>query len=103
MLADPGKAAGYVEQAAGTVAQATGVDALAQGFTEAVQTPVRVLNWLTEPGTWVRIALFAVGGAMLVGGMLLFARPAIESTAQTAAKLVLPTGKVGKIVQGAGK
>lgn len=98
-LANPSTAAQYATSAAGTVSDATGLGALAQGVTEAVQTPVRILNWLTEPGTWKRIALFALGGAMVIGGALLFVRPAAESTVME----VLPVGKVGALVGAAAK
>lgn len=101
-LANPSTAAQYVEAAPGAVADATGVGALAQGFTEAVQTPLRVVNWLTEPGTWIRIALFTLGGALVVGGALLFARPALESAAGEAVK-VMPAGKVGALATAASK
>lgn len=101
-LADPSKAAAYVSDTATAVADATGTGALAQGFTQAAQTPLRVMNWLTEPGTWVRISLFVLGGAMVIAGVAIFAKPAAESAASTALK-VLPVGKVGKIVGAASK
>lgn len=96
-LANPSTAAGYVEAGSTAVADATGAGALAQGFTEAVQTPLRVMNWLTEPSTWIRIALFGLGGAMVIGGVLMFIRPATESAVSAAAK-VLPAGKVGALI-----
>jgi hypothetical protein len=92
----------YVAAGAGVVSDATGIDALAQGVTEAVQAPLKVLNWLTESGTWVRIALFGLGGAMVIGGLLIFARPAVESGAKTAMK-ILPAGKAGSLMGAAGK
>lgn len=96
-LANPSTAAAYVE---GTAEQVTdGAASLAQSVSEAVQTPVRLLNWLTEPGTWVRIALFAIGGAMVVGGVTIFVRPALTGVAGDAAKIagkVLPVGRVAK-------
>jgi lysozyme-like protein len=95
-LANPSTAGQYAQGAGTAVADATGVGALAQAFTEAVQTPVRAVNWLTEPGTWVRIALFAVGGALIVGGIMIFVRPAAESAGKEALK-VLPIGKASKL------
>lgn len=100
-LANPDTAAQYVVAGSEQVADATGVGALAQGFTEAVQTPLRMLNWLTEPGTWIRIALFGLGASMIIGGALMFARPAIEGAAGSAMK-VLPVGKVAKLASAAG-
>lgn len=99
-LANPANAAQYVASGAETVADATGVGQLASTVSDAVQTPLRVVNWLTEPGTWIRIALFALGGAMVLGGMLVFVRPATESAAGTVMK-VLPVGKVGKLASAA--
>lgn len=90
-LANPSIASDYVDAGASAVSDATGVTALAQGFTEAVQAPLKVLNWLTTPGTWVRIALFALGGAMVIGGVVIFARPVTESV----------TGAVTKVAKGA--
>lgn len=99
-LANPATAGQYAAGGAQQVVDATGAGALAQGFTEAVQTPLKALNWLTEPGTWVRIALFALGGAMVIGGALMFIRPAAESAAGVAMN-VIPAGKVGKLIKGA--
>jgi len=99
-LASPTTVADQVVGSAQNVADATGVGALTQTVSEAVQTPLKVANWLTEPGTWVRISLFALGGAMIVGGVLIFARPAVSSVAGAAAA-VLPAGKVGSLIKGA--
>lgn len=95
-LANPSVATDYVDASAGAVADATGVGALAQGVTEAVQAPLKVLNWLTEPGTWVRIALFGLGGAMVIGGVIIFAKPAIEGTGRTVSKVTAVAGTVTK-------
>jgi hypothetical protein len=99
-LANPDTAAKYAVSGAETVAGATGVGALATTVSDAVQTPLKVANWLTEPGTWVRIALFALGGAMVIGGVMVFIRPATESAAGTVMNVV-PVGKIGKLVKGA--
>jgi hypothetical protein len=92
-LANPENAAPYVVGGAQAVADATGVGALASTVADAVQTPLRVVNWMTEPGTWIRIALFAIGGAMVVGGVMVFIRPATESAAGAVMKVV-PVGKI---------
>lgn len=83
-------------------ADATGVGALAQVVSETVQTPVRIAKWLTEPGSWIRVAYFALGAAMVIGGVVIFARPAVQQVASTAAN-VLPVGKAAKLIKGAGK
>lgn len=95
-LANPSVASNYVDQAASTASDATGVGALAQGVTEAVQAPLKVLNWLTEPGTWVRISLLVLGGAMVIGGVIIFAKPAIESTGRTVSKIAAVAGTASK-------
>jgi len=95
-LANPSTAANYVDAGASAVSDATGIGALAQGVTEAVQAPLKVLNWLTEPGTWVRIALFGLGGAMVIGGLYIFAKPAIDSTTKAVGKVTAVAGTVTK-------
>lgn len=97
MLADPSKAAGYVDQAAGTVSDATGIGALAQGVTEAAQAPLKVLNWLGDPGTWVRISFLVLGGAMVIGGLYIFAKPAIDSTTKVAGQVASVAAKTGVV------
>ncbi len=101
IIADPSKAGKYVaegaEKATGAVADATGIGAVAQAVSEAVQTPVQILNWLKEPGTWIRIAYFGAGAALIVGGLILFAKPVVSGALGQAAD-VLPVGKiVGKV------
>jgi hypothetical protein len=97
-LANPSKQAEYV---VGTVDQVTdGAASLAQSVSEAVQTPVRIMKWLTDPGTWVRIGLFGIGAAMVVSGVVIFARPALTGAVGDAAKIatkVLPVGKAAKL------
>lgn len=100
-LANPSTAAQYAVAGTQAVTDATGVGQLASTVSEAVQTPLRVVNWLTEPGTWIRIALFALGGAMVIGGVLVFVRPATEAAAGKVMN-VLPVGKVGKLASAAG-
>jgi hypothetical protein len=99
-LANPSKAAEVAGNTAGQVTD--GAASLAQSVSEAVQTPVRVLNWLTEPGTWVRIGLFGIGAAMVVAGVTIFVRPAVNSALGDAAKIaskVVPAGKIAKVVK----
>jgi hypothetical protein len=96
-LADPSKAAPYVADAAGTVSDATGVGALAQGVTEAVQAPLKVLNWLTQPGTWVRISLMVLGGAMVIGGLYIFAKPEVQAVTKTVGKAAQVAGTAAKV------
>lgn len=100
-LANPNTAAQYVESGTQSVADATGVGQLASTISDTVQTPLRVVNWLTESGTWIRIALFALGGAMVIGGAMVFIRPMTEAAAGKVMQ-VLPVGKIGKLAGAAG-
>lgn len=95
-LKGAGAAGDAVGDAAGAVSEP--VRELAATVSEAVQTPARIVKWLTEPGTWIRIAYFGLGGAMLLGGVLMFVRPAAGSVASSAIKVV-PAGKAAKIIK----
>lgn len=100
-LANPSIAGQYIDAGASAVSDATGVGALAQGFTEAVQAPLKIMDWLSKPGTWTRIALFMLGGTLIIGGALLFARPALEQAAGSVAKDAVPEAKIGTLAEGA--
>ena len=56
---------------------------------EAAETPIRISKWLTEGGTWVRIAYVAAGAALLIGGAVLFVKPVVEDVAGSTAGRVL--------------
>lgn len=77
------------------------VEKLAKTISESVQTPARIINWLTEGGTWVRIALFVGGGVLLVAGLGQVVRSTTMNQATKVVQTVLPTGKVGKLMKGA--
>jgi hypothetical protein len=84
--------------AVGDVAQAVTdpVSELAGVITDAAQTPARIANWLTQPGTWTRILYLVVGGAFLVSGVTLVARPAVGGIMSA----VTPVGKAAKMLKG---
>jgi hypothetical protein len=71
-----------------------GVTDLANTVKESVQTPIRILNWLGEPGTWVRIGYFGLGFMLLIAGGILLAAPIGGQIVAGA----VPIGKVGKAV-----
>lgn len=77
------------------------ISQLAGTISDAAQTPTRVLNWLIQPGTWVRIAYFAGGLVLLLTSVNIIARKPIMAAAKTAASVVLPTGKAGKAASAA--
>lgn len=89
-----------VETAAGALDPITQV---AEVISQTVQTPVRVINWLTDGSTWLRIGWFAGGlGLVLIGAATMAGRP-VTGLAKTAVKTVLPTGKIAKAATAAGK
>jgi hypothetical protein len=79
---NPGKGAG---DAASAATPQPVKDAAAAALTIA-QEPVRVLKWLTQPGTQVRIGKVIVGGGLVMIGLFLFARPAVQPVVDTVAK-----------------
>ena len=72
------------------------VEKLAATVSDIAQTPVRVANWFTEPGTWRRIWFFGAGGLLLILGLLQAVKGPVKSVATQAAQVVIPVGKAGK-------
>jgi hypothetical protein len=100
-LANPSTVGDY---AVGTADQVSdGAAGLAQAVSEAVQTPARMLNWLTEPGTWMRIGMFVIGGSMVIVGVTIFARPALTGAVGDVAKIAGKVVPAGKLAKAAGK
>lgn len=64
----------------------------------AVELPTRMLRWLTEPGSWVRIAYVVGGGVMILLGVALLAKGAASNVVGS------EVGKLaGKALKGKGK
>lgn len=62
--------------AASAVSDAAGV------VRDAVELPTRILRWLGEPGTWIRIAYVIGGGSLiLIGAAMLLKGPATATVA----------------------
>lgn len=80
----------------GAAQAADGVTQLAGVVSDAAQTPIRVINWLTEGKTWVRIAWFGIGLSLVIGGGLAIGEKPIMGTAVKVGKAILPTGKIAK-------
>lgn len=99
MLAQKGVQKGA--DAAGNVADAAlqPIEQLAGVVTDAVQTPARIANWLTEPGTWQRILYFTTGGALVLIGVVLVARPVLGKATGAVVQTVVPIGKAGKLMK----
>lgn len=86
------------EEAAGAVLEP--VEQLAGTISDAMQTPVRVVNWFTEAGTWVRVAYFAGGGLLLVLALAQVVKGPALTAAGKVVQTVIPAGKAAKIVKG---
>lgn len=76
------------------------VEELAGTISDIAQTPVRVANWLTEPGSWVRIAYFVAGGLLLVLGVAKVVQGPMTAQAAKVVTNVVPAGKALKKVVG---
>lgn len=64
-----------------------GEDAL-NTASEIAREPLTVLHWLTQPESWLRIATVVIGGALVIAGLYLFARPIIAPVERVATKVV---------------
>lgn len=72
----------------GAVSQLPGVDAAQSAVNLAGKTGA----WVANRHNWVRVAQVVLGGALLIGGVIIMARPAIEGAAGRS---------IGTIVKGA--
>jgi hypothetical protein len=59
----------------------------AQALGQAVNLAARTGTFLKDPRSWLRILYVVIGAGMIVGGLLLFARPVIEPAIQAGAKV----------------
>jgi hypothetical protein len=63
----------------------------------AVELPTRMLRWLSEPGSWVRIAYVVGGGAMVLVALALVVKGTVSNVAGS------EVGKIaGKALKGKG-
>lgn len=69
-----------------------GIDAVTGSLAD-VGTGVRATHrWISDRNNWIRVAKVAAGAGLLIGGVLVLARPAVSSAAGKAAS-ILPKGK----------
>lgn len=61
----------------------------------AAQGAGRLLGWLAEPGSWVRILKVAVGGALIVAGVSALARPGLSAVPLVGGKVKMATKFMG--------
>lgn len=59
----------------------------------AVQEPIRMLQWLQEAGTQLRIAKVMIGGALVIGAMYIFVWPQLYSATKIATSVVTKGAK----------
>jgi hypothetical protein len=93
MLAQKGSGAlvDDAQSAAGSVLDP--VTQLAGVLSDAAQTPVKIFNWLTDPKSWLRIGYLVGGGALILLGVGIFARPVLKKTASAVTAVVVPEAK----------
>lgn len=75
-----------IEQVGGAVGEV--VEGIAEPILEVARLPVRVLQWLTDPGTVVRIVKVVGGGLLIVGGLYIAARGPVEQSAGRIVRVV---------------
>jgi len=64
------------------------VESVPKAIVSAAREPIRILTWLQDAGTQLRIAKLVVGGALTVGALMIFARPAVDQVTAVAGKAV---------------
>lgn len=70
-------------------------EAVTEPLVEVARLPLRVLQWLTDPGTILRIVKVIGGGALILAGVAIAARPTTEAAAGKVVGAVT-AGKIGK-------
>lgn len=105
---DPGAPAANIVKGAKTLAgwigsgaqQVTGVIPGADAANTLIDSIAASRRWLAERHNWTRVA-WTIGGTFLMYmGVLMLAKPQIESAVQAAGKAaeILPAGKIAKVV-----
>jgi hypothetical protein len=89
-----GKGAGNATAAVGSALEP--VTQLAGTVSDAVQTPVRIAKWLTEPGVWMRIAYLMVGGALVLIGARAIAEKPVDAVVKPIVSGVVASKTGGK-------
>jgi autotransporter adhesin len=54
------------------------------GVANAVELAAHAGKWMGDPHNWLRVGLAVVGGGLVLGGLLVMARPEIEKATQAA-------------------
>lgn len=92
-LADAGTKTGDVTVAAGAAAAQSAADIQSNSLLGAVEMMIGAGKWMADPHNWIRVAQVLAGGALLVAGISIVARPIAGPIAGA-----LPSGKIMKAV-----
>lgn len=86
-----------------TGAAGDAIEEAIEPIVEIARLPVRVLQWLTDPGTMVRVAKVLGGGALIIGGLLVLARGQVTRNLDkiVAVAGATPQGRGAKAAAGA--
>lgn len=92
---DPEGAGGYFGTTPGAIGEAVGgVPDVGSAILAAIKAPVefanRIGSWMSEPGNWLRVIGVIAGGALVVAGVGILAKPMINAT---------PAGRAVKIAK----
>lgn len=93
-IADASEVTGdaIVDVGAATVAAA---ESQAGAITGGIQLLVGAAKWMSDPGSWIRVAQVLAGGALLVGGIAIVAKPLTGLTPAGLAKKTMKAAKKG--------
>lgn len=93
---DPAAAAGGVLGSLGDAAKALPGGGLVDTAQTGIGVVVKAGAWLSDRRNWLRIAQVSVGGALVVGGVMILARPVIAQATGTATKAGMMIATKGK-------
>jgi hypothetical protein len=70
--------------AASGIGQVTGLDAAGNALSLAAKAG----TWISDPGNWLRVAYVILGGALLIGALIVVAQPVAGPLVKTAVKAI---------------
>lgn len=97
---DPkGEVVDDIAEAAGKLPGAGMLDAAKSALTLAFKAGA----WMANPDNWIRVAQVGIGGALIVGALVMIAKPAVESAAGGVAGTIVRPVVKGLVSRGGGK
>jgi hypothetical protein len=84
------------DQVANAIPGLKGIDAIAADFDKGA-------TWLTTPSNWLHVAYVVGGGALILVGLVVLARPAINGAANTVTKVATGSTPVGRAAKAVGR